>query len=53
MRKEKQVHLYMSAKDHDTVKRKAQEKNMSTNEFIRYCIAHYIDNSYTRNYIND
>lgn len=53
MKKEKQVHLYLNNRDYDIIKRTAQEKNMNVNEFIRYCCAYYIDNTYTRNYIND
>lgn len=53
MKKEKQIHLYICEKDYNIIKRAAQAKNMNVNEFIRYCCSYYIDNTYTRNYVND
>lgn len=53
MKKEKQVHLYLTEKDYNIIKQSAEAKSMNVNEFIRYCCTYYIDNSYARNYIND
>ncbi len=53
MKKEKQIHLYLSEKDYNIIKQSAQQKSMNTNEFVRYCCAYYLDNTYIRNYKND
>lgn len=53
MKKEKQIHLYLSDSDYVIIKQAARARGMNANEFIRYCCAHVIDNTYVRNYKED
>jgi len=53
MNKTKQIHLYLNDTDYNTIKRAAEARETTANDFIRYCVRFVIDNTYIRDYKND